>query len=189
MRAAAISFHCALALAVLCIAPANAEPPKPLDNNSTPGDIEAALQGVGPNGIIMRGMRRPDQSTVSSAAFQINFAFASAELLGDAPDFLGKIGAAMKTDDLARARFLLIGHTDGVGEPDRNMKLSLARARSAWAFLTATQGIMSDRLLVAGCGETRLLTPQDERAGENRRVEIVNLQIDPNPNLSGCTRQ
>ena len=179
----------ALLWLLLCAAPTlAADQPSPvIDNSSSQGDIADALKGPKtPSGVIMRGVRRKGQVSASGAAFQINFAFASSELVGDGPELLRKIGAAMQQTDLADVSFLIVGHTDGVGTPEHNLALSIARARTVQKFLIEQSSVVPARLRYAGCGETKLMNSTDERAPENRRVEIVNLRAEASPVLTGC---
>ena len=66
------------------------------------------------------------------------------------------------------------GHTDNVGIPDYNKRLSDARAKSVVAALSA-QGIDSRRLRAAGFGQEKPIADNSTDAGraQNRRVELV----------------
>ena len=68
---------------------------------------------------------------------------------------------------------LAIGHTDSVGAPEANDRLSVQRAERVKALLTAI-GIPAVRIYVAGRGERELLLPTADNVDEprNRRVEI-----------------
>lgn len=65
------------------------------------------------------------------------------------------------------------GHTDNVGKPDKNMKLSQDRAASAKAYLVS-KGIAESRLTAAGYGDTKPVADNKTAAGraQNRRVEF-----------------
>lgn len=65
------------------------------------------------------------------------------------------------------------GFTDTVGKRSYNQGLSERRANSVARYL-AGQGVIGERLLVAGFGETRLAVPTRDGVAEqrNRRVEI-----------------
>ena len=71
----------------------------------------------------------------------------------------------------------VVGHTDSTGAPDYNQRLSEERARSVAEYLTS-QGVLADRLLVAGRGESEPIASNDTPEGrsQNRRV---NIQIAP----------
>jgi len=65
------------------------------------------------------------------------------------------------------------GHTDSDGSDAYNQELSERRAMSVAQSLV-TNGVLSERLLIAGYGETRPIAPNTTPEGKqaNRRVEI-----------------
>ncbi len=67
------------------------------------------------------------------------------------------------------------GHTDNVGAPAANLKLSQDRAAAVKAYIVSTFGIGADRLSAAGFGDTKPVGDNKTDAGrsENRRVELV----------------
>lgn len=67
----------------------------------------------------------------------------------------------------------IIGHTDSVGSAEYNQTLSERRASSVASALIQ-RGVLSDRLYVAGMGETMPIASNetDEGRAANRRVEI-----------------
>jgi outer membrane protein OmpA-like peptidoglycan-associated protein len=70
-------------------------------------------------------------------------------------------------------RIELGGHTDNVGRPEANQRLSEQRAKAVYDYLI-NKGISSDRLNYKGYGETQPMAPNDTEEGrhENRRTEI-----------------
>jgi outer membrane protein OmpA-like peptidoglycan-associated protein len=66
------------------------------------------------------------------------------------------------------------GHTDNVGTPDANMKLSQERAQAVMAAL-AQRGVGADRLTAKGYGQTAPVADNrsEEGRAKNRRVELV----------------
>jgi len=66
------------------------------------------------------------------------------------------------------------GHTDDVGNPDYNMKLSQQRAESVMNTLIEKYGIDKSRLSAKGYGDTRRLSYNTTAEGrkKNRRVEV-----------------
>lgn len=72
-----------------------------------------------------------------------------------------------------------VGHTDSRGSVEANNTLSLARAEAVLSWF-ADHGFDRGRLTAEGAGESRLLTPDTDGAGnfneeagrQNRRVEI-----------------
>jgi OOP family OmpA-OmpF porin len=70
--------------------------------------------------------------------------------------------------------FMVIGHTDRVGEASANEALSLKRAQAVGQTLSQ-QGFDAERTQAFGMGERRPLKPTDDEVAEalNRRVELV----------------
>ncbi|GAB3626087.1 flagellar motor protein MotB [Pandoraea terrae] len=75
----------------------------------------------------------------------------------------------------ADRRVLVAGHTDAVGNPGSNLKLSEARAASVRDWLADASGIPSSHFAIQGYGDTRPKASNDTAAGRaaNRRVEIT----------------
>ncbi len=65
------------------------------------------------------------------------------------------------------------GHTDNVGDPESNMKLSKARAESVKNYLIK-KGVSANRLSSEGFGSTRPVAHNDTADGrqKNRRTEV-----------------
>lgn len=105
---------------------------------------------------------------------EVNFAFGSAELLGDSVDLLATLAEALSQERLQDQRFLLVGHTDAVGGDSANQALSEARAQRVARQLTEVHGIPPERLRTRGCGERMLLDRDDPQSPANRRVEVIN---------------
>ncbi len=66
------------------------------------------------------------------------------------------------------------GHTDNVGDPARNQKLSEARAMACLDYLAA-HGLARERMVSAGYGETRPVGDNKTKEGryQNRRTEFT----------------
>jgi OOP family OmpA-OmpF porin len=69
---------------------------------------------------------------------------------------------------------LVAGHTDDVGNPKYNMKLSQQRAESVMNYLVTKFGIDKSRLSAKGYGDTRRMEYNTTAEGRrlNRRVEV-----------------
>jgi len=69
------------------------------------------------------------------------------------------------------------GHTDSVGDPERNRQLSQARAQSVMEYLIK-KGIAADRLVAKGYGPDKPVGPNETEVGReaNRRVEFIILE-------------
>ena len=70
------------------------------------------------------------------------------------------------------------GHTDNVGTDAYNQQLSLQRATAVSNYL-GSKGILQQRMMVVGAGETRPIASNDTEAGraQNRRVEITIVPV------------
>ncbi|MEQ9186710.1 MAG: OmpA family protein, partial [Cryomorphaceae bacterium] len=69
------------------------------------------------------------------------------------------------------------GHTDDVGDAERNQRLSLKRAETIKAYLV-TRGVPSQRVSCEGFGSTKPIAPNTTEKGRNvnRRVEFSILE-------------
>lgn len=70
------------------------------------------------------------------------------------------------------------GHTDSKGTDAYNQQLSMRRAESVANYLMG-RGLMRDRFIVTGAGESRPVASNDTEAGraQNRRVEITLVPV------------
>ena len=106
---------------------------------------------------------------------EIFFALDSAAISPKSRDALGALGTALRSDALKGASLLIAGHTDAHGKADYNQRLSERRAQAVKDYLAATFKVAPTALTVVGYGSERLKVAQSPYAGENRRVQIVNL--------------
>lgn len=67
------------------------------------------------------------------------------------------------------------GHSDNVGDANRNLELSQRRAESVVDYLVANYAIAKSRLTAAGYGETRPIADNTSETGKrhNRRIKAV----------------
>lgn len=88
------------------------------------------------------------------------------------------LDAIMKADSILRlypmVRVSIEGHTDNVGDPDFNLRLSLERAQSVRDYLIS-RGIEPARLQAQGYGQERPITTNMTEEGRaiNRRIEFI----------------
>lgn len=77
-------------------------------------------------------------------------------------------------------RLRVEGHTDAMGDPEHNKKLSQQRAENIRRYLLKATGLPPDQIVAVGYGSTRPLFPNttEENRAKNRRVEFV-LDIPP----------
>jgi len=109
------------------------------------------------------------------AAFRINFDFNSARIRPESRATLDRVGTVMKAPETGNTRFRIVGHTDAVGSDTVNLALSRRRAMAVVEYLVTQHHIPRDRLDAQGMGAREPVLPDDPKAAENRRVEIVNL--------------
>ena len=108
--------------------------------------------------------------------FNIQFALGSSELLLSARPYLDSVGEMLNLERMRESRILIAGHADASGEQDFNRRLSERRALAVRDYLVASHGIGSDRLTVAGYGESKPLPGISPYDGINRRVEFHPLK-------------
>jgi len=102
----------------------------------------------------------------------INFDTGKATIKPDSAQTLDDAAAALKV--AADFKVEVAGHTDNVGSPEANMKLSQDRAQAVMAALIS-RGVKADRLTAKGYGQTAPIADNrtEEGRAKNRRVELV----------------
>jgi OOP family OmpA-OmpF porin len=82
--------------------------------------------------------------------------------------------AAQVLKDTPNARVLVEGHTDSIGSPEYNQRLSERRAKTVRDRLVE-DGISASRITTHGLGESKPIASNatEEGRAENRRVEIL----------------
>jgi outer membrane protein OmpA-like peptidoglycan-associated protein len=173
----------AVAAVFLCGQAHVAEAPRVISSEA----IEAALgkSREAPTEMKTRGLRVQARSeeargeeTGGAVDLQVSFALNSAAILPEAQQQLRELASALKSPGLTGKPFVLAGHTDSTGNPQRNRELSLARATAVRDYLQGA-GVDAAGLSVAGYGSDRPLAGKDPKAAENRRVEVRNLGVSP----------
>lgn len=106
---------------------------------------------------------------------EVFFEFDSADITPEALPVLKKLGKALSDEKLKGSVFLVAGHTDAKGSSAYNLGLSDARAKSVQSFLIEQFHMDPKQLVATGFGEEQLKNQDDPLAGENRRVQVVNM--------------
>jgi outer membrane protein OmpA-like peptidoglycan-associated protein len=71
------------------------------------------------------------------------------------------------------AKLKIVGHTDDVGDPDQNKKMSLDRATAVKDALIKA-GVPADRVIAEGANPGRPIASNDEASrAKNRRIELM----------------
>jgi outer membrane protein OmpA-like peptidoglycan-associated protein len=93
------------------------------------------------------------------------------DLLPEALPALDQLAAELRTRPTLRLQ--IAGHTDRIGEPEKNQALSEQRAEAVKAYLVKT-GIGAGRISTVGYGDSRPLYPSPD--ARNRRVEVSEVK-------------
>jgi OOP family OmpA-OmpF porin len=118
-------------------------------------------------------LARALSDTGSIALHSILFDTGKATLKPESAAALAPVGELLKSD--AALKLEIQGHTDNVGQPAVNLKLSQDRAAAVQAHLVQAFSIAAARLTTAGFGDTRPMADNGAESGraQNRRVELV----------------
>lgn len=121
------------------------------------------------------GMANGLGSNGSVALYGIYFDTAKSDLKPESDPTLSEIAKLLK--EKPALKVFIVGHTDMVGDPAANVKLSLARAQSVTSALAGKYGIASARLVPFGNGPYAPVASNatEEGRAKNRRVELVDF--------------
>ena len=120
-------------------------------------------------------VRQGDNITLNMPS-NITFGFDSAQLQ---PQFYPVLDNVARTlNEYNQTIVEVAGHTDSVGTDAYNQRLSEQRANAVSSYL-GSKGLMRDRFIVVGAGESRPVASNETDAGraQNRRVEITLVPI------------
>jgi len=112
-------------------------------------------------------------ATGHAAVYGILFDTAKADIKPESAQAVGEVAKLLQAD--AGLKVFVVGHTDGVGGVDANLKLSQARAEAVVQALVRDHGIAAARLKSFGNGPFAPVASNDAEEGraKNRRVELV----------------
>jgi outer membrane protein OmpA-like peptidoglycan-associated protein len=113
--------------------------------------------------------------TGSVAIYGINFDTARSDLKPESEPAIGQIAKLLTANPTLKV--YIVGHTDMVGDPATNLKLSQARAQSVINELVSKHSIAAARLIAFGNGPYAPVASNktDEGRSKNRRVELVEI--------------
>jgi outer membrane protein OmpA-like peptidoglycan-associated protein len=120
------------------------------------------------------GSLKADLDKYGRAVLYINFDFNKATIRPDGKPIVAQVVKLMK--DNPELKVAINGHTDNIGSPSYNLKLSEERAKSVVDALVAS-GISRARLSSGGFGSSQPIADNDTEKGraKNRRVELVKM--------------
>jgi OOP family OmpA-OmpF porin len=107
------------------------------------------------------------------ALYGIYFDTGKSTLKPESDPTLTQIAQLLKQKPLLKT--LIVGHTDMVGDPASNLRLSQDRAQAVITALTSRYGVAASRLMPFGAGPYAPVgsNKTDEGRAKNRRVELV----------------
>lgn len=103
----------------------------------------------------------------------------SAQIKKESQKQMQEIVAACKSEALKNTAIRIEGHTDSVGDPRYNLRLSRKRAEAVNDYL-AKNGIQINRLSFTGKGDAEPIADNKDEAGrrQNRRVDFVRVETE-----------
>ncbi len=107
------------------------------------------------------------------SGYFIRFAFNSVELNTEYRTHLDRLSAVFQSAAMEGVCIKLLGHTDIIGDPKYNDRLSFARAKMVEAYLVGNAAVSKDRIVSSGVGEAKPLLNIPGGHPLNRRVEIL----------------
>ena len=106
---------------------------------------------------------------------KILFDSGSADIKSPSHTILNKIGKVL--EDNPDLQYLVIGHTDNVGNSEKNKSLSELRAKAVIDYFISNFEISKSNLIPVGKGESEPVATNDSKDGkqQNRRVQFKKL--------------
>ncbi|MGA8832112.1 MAG: OmpA family protein [Desulfomonilaceae bacterium] len=105
----------------------------------------------------------------------LHFISGSTQLTSISKKQLSEIGKALRSDTLAKKKWLIVGHADSIGTPDRNLELSRRRSETVRDYLVKQCKLDKKSLTTIFFSQNRPVDTNNTIKGrsENRRVEII----------------
>ncbi len=133
-------------------------------------ELRAELEGTGVS------VTRMGENITLNMPGNVTFAHDSADLKPAFFDVLNSVAKVL--DKYEKTVVEVAGHTDSTGSEEYNQRLSEQRADSVARFLES-QGVISQRIITVGMGESRPVADNSTAAGRqaNRRVELTLVPV------------
>lgn len=120
------------------------------------------------------------KARLPSIDVSILFDFDAATIRDSETGKIRQLATAISDPINAKARFLVVGHTDSMGTVSYNCSLSLRRAKEVTSRL-AELGVDPAKLLAVGAGEKLLRNKRNGGSEENRRVGFAQISESGQP--------
>ncbi|WP_298820730.1 OmpA family protein [uncultured Roseibium sp.] len=134
------------------------------------GQVAVSPEGSGETDAAETLVVDPETQAIDDAFnLLVSFEYASARLSNAAKANLREFAKGINVADLEGAKFVIEGHTDGIGSISYNQRLSEDRAQAVTQFLISL-GVSQNRLKTVAYGESRPKVA-DINDPANRRVE------------------
>ncbi len=132
--------------------------------------LRRQMQGTGVDVV-----RNGDNITLNMPG-NVTFAFDRADIQPQFQPVLDNVAGTLQQYNQTVVE--VAGHTDSVGSDQYNQQLSQRRAEAVASYLNS-RGVMRDRMITVGAGETRPIATNDTEEGraQNRRVEITLVPV------------
>jgi len=107
------------------------------------------------------------------AIYDIHFDTGKSEIKSESENVLQDIAKYLNAH--SDKKYIIVGHTDNVGDFESNLKLSKERAESVKNELVSKYSVKAEQLIAYGDGQTAPVATNATKEGraKNRRVEIV----------------
>ena len=134
-------------------------------------DIPPTPEEVAQEKAIDEAVSDAEETVIMEAVSNLEFATGKSSISDKSVPALNKMAEMMVRN--TKFKVILKGHTDDVGDPAANLKLSQDRVNSVIAYLVS-KGIDKGRLVGLGYGDQRPIADNDTPEGrqKNRRVEF-----------------
>lgn len=142
------------------------------DGDGVPDNLDKCPNTAGPStNFGCPEVKKEDKKRLEFATKNVQFELGKSELKSTSFKILDEIVSLMK--QYPDYKLDIRGHTDNVGDPQRNLRLSTERAKTCYDYFVY-RGIKPERLRSAGFGDTKPIGDNNRSAGRalNRRVEF-----------------
>ncbi|GAU86495.1 OmpA family protein [Bosea sp. BIWAKO-01] len=136
--------------------------------------VDSVAANRGPDASLREPLSQ-ELDNLSQFTVEIQFRTGSAVIRPASFRTVGVIADSLLHPTLREYKFLIVGHTDAVGDRKSNLTLSQKRADAVRDALVTTFGISPARIVSVGLGEEQLQNRKNPDAAANRRVQIVNV--------------